>query len=113
MNPLTKKFLAYARNAKANPKPAPAPEQPKGKPLYPIEGFISEDETVLDRQGRLTEALAKGYYLSPENWCWFKVRLTRKFYGNIRHQNQYFLDRDNKNLWRAFHGTQPTIGGFR
>jgi hypothetical protein len=67
VSPLTKQFLAYNKK----PKLPSVVEVAKELPAYPIEGFISKEETILDRMGRLVEAKAKGYWLSPANHQFF------------------------------------------
>jgi hypothetical protein len=63
MNEITERFLAY----RAKPKRRASPPPPKPIVKYAVEGFVSPKETVLERMGRLVEALARGEWLSKEN----------------------------------------------
>ncbi len=81
MNTITKKFLAY----KSKPKAQPEPYGPQPRVVYNVEGFISKEETVLERMGRLTEARARGEWFSKDNNC---------FYYNHRGHTGGFIRRD-------------------
>jgi len=65
MKPITSKFLRYVKT----PKPVIVPKTPA---KYDVEGFISAEETQLERMGRLVEAVACGKILSSENENYLK-----------------------------------------
>ncbi len=71
MNSLTAKFLSYRSKPQEELKPF-GPQLPK---MYPIEGFISNTETSLERMGRLVEAYARGEWFSPENKVYYSTHL--------------------------------------
>lgn len=81
MSNLTAKFLTYRQSgAKRIPKPieptesAHKPKHWRNKPLYPLHGWLSNDETKEQRQDRLLKALQDGYALSYPEWRWLSSR---------------------------------------
>lgn len=79
MNPLTARFLAYRKQPKklAPPLPVVDPKFPKG--LYPHCGFLTKEETMRERMGRLVEAKAVGYKFSEEDFQFWRSRIIHEF----------------------------------
>lgn len=114
MSSLTKKFMAY----RAQPKKPAAPAAPRWEdpPDYKVEGFVSKDETILERMGRLTEAIARGERLSDENRHFFRLhkRIQR---GPLRFKVTVLERRSQLAIHlshrRMMAQTQGVIGGMR
>ena len=105
MNDLSARFLAHVRKPKIA---VPLPEQPK--PPYPIEGYL-DGESSSDRQGRLTEALAKGFELSEANLLYWRSHLTRKFEPDAFRNGRKQLRAIDKSFRVALGGTKPCSRG--
>lgn len=108
MNALTSKFLAYRKRAPvAAPVAAPAQQ-------YPIEGFLSNDETTLQRMGRLVEAMAKGMSLSVENrrWRWRHMGCRKPFQFSAAHSSRLQKKKIHQLIGNIARETRNVFGGM-
>lgn len=101
---LTAKFQAWQKKPK--PVPVPVPE-PKG--VYPLTGFLSNDEPRLDRMARLAQAKADGYELAYDDHMYMKSNNTRLGQGLPTYVARRSRFREDKELERAFRGTQRVM----
>ncbi len=115
---LTAKFMAYAK------KPKSEVIRLEGKAEwtnhYPIEGFLTNDESSWDRMGRLVEALAAGKHLSKANKAYLhsnRSTFCRDYTNQWRLKGGYINKKQVQRHARAnayyIHATKPLVGGFR
>lgn len=105
---LTSRFLEFRR------RQAPAAALPPEPKDYAVEGFISKEETVLDRMGRLVEAIARGERLSSNNDLFFKShRRLRNAIGQfqITGRGRQSRQQDEENYRRLMCRTAPVYRG--